>query len=343
MTYYSITNGKYGIASIDKKTGEWRYIPKENFFGKDEFSIIVTDDDNHEIELPVSIEIENRDDPSTISVNRTDNAKEDTPFKGRISISDVEGLSRQEFISIKPENGPKHGSVIFKNVPKRNIQDIDTASPGRSKYQYRNHHAFAALTSDGEVVAWGNNQKGGDLGQAKSDLKTGVVKIVSSDSSFAAIKEDGSVITWGDQNSGGNSSDIEDKLKSGVSDIASTYGAFAAIKLDGSVVTWGTGHVGGNSENVKEDLESGVIEIVSAKNAFAALKADGSVVAWGHSGLGGYISGVKKAQLESGVTKIFSNPNAFAAVKDDGSVITWGSHNEGGNSHLVKDKLKCRC
>ena len=58
-------------------------MPKRTF-EKDEFSIIVTDDDNHEIELPVSIEIENRDDLNN-SVNEQ-KAKEDTRLREEYRI-----------------------------------------------------------------------------------------------------------------------------------------------------------------------------------------------------------------------------------------------------------------
>ena len=59
------------------------------------------------------------------------------------------------------------------------------------------HRAFAAVLTDGSVVAWGNSVWGSDSRAVQDQLK-GVQQIQASMRAFAAILTDGSVVTWGD-------------------------------------------------------------------------------------------------------------------------------------------------
>ena len=182
---------------------------------------------------------------------------------------------------------------------------------------YSTDEAFAALKSDGSVVAWGNPNKGGSLAVASFDQDND---------------------TWA------YSAVASSSLSSGVSKIFSNGAAFAALKNDGSVVTWGSTYFGGNSSNASGDLSSGVVDIVGTipsywnKGAFAARKSDGSVVVWGDKSYGGvlvtsYLDKITAQRvyktmdtslLSGGVSKIVATRNAFAALKQDGSVVTWG-------------------
>ena len=195
--------------------------------------------------------------------------------------------------------------------------------------------AFAALKSDGSVVAWGNPNKGGSLSVASYDEG-------SDTSTYTAV-----------------SSSL---LSSNVSKIFSNGGAFAAVKSDGSVVTWGSAYYGGDSSSASSGLSSGVVEIVGTissfwnKGAFAARKSDGSVVAWGDKSYGGrlVISHLDKISAErvyttmdtsllsSGVTKIVATKSAFAALKDDGSVVTWGDSDFGGGKVINRNRARPR-
>jgi hypothetical protein len=64
-------------------------------------------------------------------------------------------------------------------------------NPGTS---WKNRDAFAALKTNGTVVAWGDH--GGSGGSAPSGLN-GVQTIYSNDYAFAALKTDGTVVAWG--------------------------------------------------------------------------------------------------------------------------------------------------
>ena len=73
--------------------------------------------------------------------------------------------------------------------------------------------AFAALKSDGSVVAWGAERYGGGSTvynsinetyvSVSSELKSGVAQVYATFGAFAAIKSDGSVVAWGGESAGG--------------------------------------------------------------------------------------------------------------------------------------------
>ena len=62
---------------------------------------------------------------------------------------------------------------------------------------YANYYAFAAIKTDGSVVAWGSTGNGGDCAYQCASVKNSVVEIYSTNSAFAALKSDGSVVAWG--------------------------------------------------------------------------------------------------------------------------------------------------
>jgi len=95
--------------------------------------------------------------------------------------------------------------------------------------------AFAALRSDGMVVAWGHPGSGGDLGNY--DL-VDVFGIESSAMAFAALLSDGTVFCWGDSDYGGDTGDKQELLVD-VKEILSCKTGFGARKTDGTFVFWG--------------------------------------------------------------------------------------------------------
>lgn len=220
--------------------------------------------------------------------------------------------------------------------------------------------AFAAIKSNGSVVAWGHPNNGGSIVDVSSNLSSGVTNITSALFAFAALKSNGSVITWGDNwngttgtnsftqfynpgfyninGSGAVSSAVSSSLTSGVIKIFSTYFSFAALKSDGSVITWGATGTGGDSSSVASSLSSGVINIFANEYSFAALKTNGSVITWGYGAFGGDSSSVSSS-LSSDVINIYNTSKAFAAIKSNGQVITWGDIGSGGNSSSVASSL----
>ena len=205
-------------------------------------------------------------------------------------------------------------------------------TPGTVSYGvvtvYSNNSVFAALKTDGSVVAWGNPYSGGTTPE---NVSSGVIAVYSNAYAFAALKTDGSIVAWGDSHYGYGGATPEN-VSSGVVAVYSNDYAFAALKTDGSVVAWGGANYGGTTPGT---VSSGVIAIYSNPQVFAALKTDGSVVAWGNSSFGGTTPGT----VSSGVVAVYSNIQAFAALKTDGSVITWGGSFGGGNSSQVSTSL----
>ncbi|CAB5507259.1 hypothetical protein AZO1586I_1800, partial [Bathymodiolus thermophilus thioautotrophic gill symbiont] len=190
---------------------------------------------------------------------------------------------------------------------------------------YANKTAFAAIKSDGSIIAWGGLPSEGidpDSVGKKAPTDSGYTEIYSNEYAFAALKADGSITTWGSLNNGGtNASNVP--TDKGYTKIYSTISAFAALAHDGSIKVWGNSDYGGSNA----PAGSGYTKIYSTVGAFAVLKADGSIKAWGESDAGGV-----NAPVNKGYTKIYSNEHAFAALKADGSIKAWGDPFTGGTS-----------
>ncbi|SHN93474.1 galactose-binding domain-containing protein [bacterium endosymbiont of Bathymodiolus sp. 5 South] len=190
---------------------------------------------------------------------------------------------------------------------------------------YANKTAFAAVKSDGSIIAWGGLPSEGidpDSVGKNAPTDSGYTEIYSNEYAFAALKADGSITTWGSLNNGGtNASNVP--TDKGYTKIYSTVSAFAALAHDGSIKVWGNSDYGG----ANAPAGSGYTKIYSTVGAFAVLKADGSIKAWGESDAGGV-----NAPADKGYTKIYSNEHAFAALKADGSIKAWGDPFTGGES-----------
>ena len=190
---------------------------------------------------------------------------------------------------------------------------------------YANKTAFAAIKSDGSIIAWGGLPSEGidpDFVGKKAPTDSGYTEIYSNEYAFAALKADGSITTWGSLNNGGtNASNVP--TDKGYTKIYSTISAFAALAHDGSIKVWGESDYGG----ANAPAGSSYTKIYSTVGAFAVLKADGSIKAWGESDAGGV-----NAPVDKGYTKIHSNEHAFAALKADGSIKAWGDPFTGGES-----------
>ena len=190
---------------------------------------------------------------------------------------------------------------------------------------YSTRYAFAALKTDGSVQVWGADEGSG----TNPGITGGVVSIYSNDGAFAALKTDGSVQSWGRLDTG-----VRFNLttaNSGVVAIYSNYGAFAALKSDSSIVAWGDSFYGASAPTSVTTANSGVVAVYSTSSAFAALKTDGSVQAWGYSLRGGTAPSTVTT-AGSGVVTIYSSYYAFAALKSDGSVVAWGDSANGGTT-----------
>ena len=110
--------------------------------------------------------------------------------------------------------------------------------------------AFAALLSDGSVLAWGRAEGGGDAATVAALLRSGVADVTPAGKAFAARTVGGTVVAWGSPHHGGDAATVAAQLV-GVTEVASTGAAFAAYSAAGGVVVaWGDALSGGDAGTV---------------------------------------------------------------------------------------------
>jgi len=194
-----------------------------------------------------------------------------------------------------------------------------------------NRYAFAALKTDGTVLAWGSQTRGAN--EPTSSL-TNIIGIYSTDQAFVALKNDGSLITWGDSQFGGNQ---PTPALSRVVNIACAQKAFAALTYDGKIYAWGDSVRGGTVPSSGFSTNT-YLDIYSTAISFSATYGNGQVASWGAID---YTGGVLAAPSGlAGVVKIFTNLMSFAALKSDGSIVAWPSGPNGGTAPVLSNVAK---
>jgi alpha-tubulin suppressor-like RCC1 family protein len=136
--------------------------------------------------------------------------------------------------------------------------------------------AFAALATDGRIVAWGNPSAGGAFPAAWS--KKAARAIQGNRSGFAALLCDDTIISWGCEHLVHG----EPKLNQPFFSIATTAHAFAAVTMNGDIVAWGSPEHGGDASAVQDDLHD-VEEIAGSSSAFVAITKQGMFLTWGNA------------------------------------------------------------
>lgn len=145
-------------------------------------------------------------------------------------------------------------------------------------------YAYCLLTSQGQVLAFGNSSHGGSVPVEIARL-TDIVEVTSTVSAFCARRRNGHIVSWGLAAKGGSlPADIAKRAD--VIQVAATAGAFAALFADGSVRCWGDTSTGANPSALTGQLIN-VRAIYSNYYAFIALTDDGRVLSWGDSRYGG--------------------------------------------------------
>ncbi|MBL91653.1 MAG: hypothetical protein CMH56_07545 [Myxococcales bacterium] len=113
VTLYAITdNPSHGDLTLDDSgTGQFTYVPNENYFGEDSFTFTVTDDDGDESEPgTVFISIHGQND-APVATGSALNTEEDTGATGSLSASDIDG----EVTFYQLKTGASNGTVIMTN------------------------------------------------------------------------------------------------------------------------------------------------------------------------------------------------------------------------------------
>jgi alpha-tubulin suppressor-like RCC1 family protein len=186
-----------------------------------------------------------------------------------------------------------------------------------------------ALTSDGRVLAWGNDE---GLTNMPSPL-TNVLAVAAGFAHSLALKDDGTVIAWGRNNEG--EAIVPPGLTSVVA-IAAGAAHSVALKDDGTVVAWGDSSYG--ETDVPSDLTN-VVAISGGDYYSLALKDDGTVVMWGNGNTNAGLP-VPRPPIVSGVVAIAAGRGSLA-LRQDGTVIFWGTWGLPDLTNIVAVAVGC--
>jgi hypothetical protein len=175
-------------------------------------------------------------------------------------------------------------------------------------------HALA-LTSDGRVVAWGDNSY--NQTNVPSDLSN-VVAVAAGRSHSLALQTDGSVRAWGDNALG------ESTVPAGITNVVAVSAGWyfsLALKVDGTVTPWGS-HSPFGETDVPSDLKDATAVSAGAEHGLA-LRSDGTVRQWGNligeSGL-------------SNIVAVSAGNGLSLALSANGSVVPWGQESRCGTT-----------
>jgi len=236
----------------------------------------------------------------------------------------------------------------YRNTPTAvNISDVKEIyfAPNNSSY-------VIALTNNGSVWAWGNNEYG-QLGIGSTANRnvptqvniTDVKNIYVYQGTVYALKNDGTLWAWGYNNYGqvgdGTTTNRTSPVQINIGNVKEVYAYnnyVIALKNDGSVWAWGangSGQLGiGTTANKYVPTQ---VSITDVKNIYIvsatvyALKNDGTLWAWGSNGYGQVgdgttINRTSPVQVDiDNIKKILINTGDFIIVlKNDGTVWGWG-------------------
>jgi len=175
-----------------------------------------------------------------------------------------------------------------------------------------------ALTTNGQILAWGDNT----FGQATvpAGFSNAVTVAVAGGQSFSmALQNSGGVSAWGVNLLN------QTNVPAGLSNVVVIAGGTAtslALRNDGTIVAWGANFFGLTNTPVSA---SNTVAIAGGTYHALALKNDGTVTAWGDDSIG-----------ETDVPTNLNNVAAIAAgsyhslaLKYDGTVVAWGDNSAG--------------
>lgn len=168
-----------------------------------------------------------------------------------------------------------------------------------------------ALTADGHIQSWGNDQ----LGQLRSTPSGGGYTAIAGGGDYSvALTADGHIEAWG-ENSVGQLDGIPSG--GGHTAIAAGFGHALALTADGHIEPWGFtafGQLNGIPSG------GGYTAIAAGLYHSVALTADGHIVPWGNAEFGQ----VDDIPADGGYTAIAAGNNHSVALTADGHIQLWG-------------------
>lgn len=183
------------------------------------------------------------------------------------------------------------------------------------RYIGAGYQASVAVTDDGKIYKWGNdntvdilpsNADGMDVKSVAMNSQTGL-----------ALTEDGKVIPLSRRGTSFDTvpKDIQGKVKS----LALSEKSAAAVLNDGTVAVWGGNK--GNAGRIPDGIQGNAVSVTAGKDFFTVLLKDNTVRAWGGSNMNGQLkvpSGLKN------VVSVSSNYYQTYAIDKNGHAKAWG-------------------
>jgi alpha-tubulin suppressor-like RCC1 family protein len=231
------------------------------------------------------------------------------------------------------------GSLVGWGDSGYGVTTIPASAQGATQFACGNNHALA-VTPDGHVVAWGQNDDywGQALGsdangnpitcegsaatgqqvQVLGQALTNVAQVAGGMSFSLALLNDGHVVGWGSPNAG--AAFVPADL-AGVSGLATTANSCLALKSDGHVVEWAT--------NGPIEVPSNVRNVTQLAAGYAhriGLVEGGAAIGWGDNFVGQCNT---PPSTLAPCTAITSGQTHALALMPGGEVIGWGSSGSG--------------
>ena len=173
-----------------------------------------------------------------------------------------------------------------------------------------------ALTSEGRVVAWGDNSGG----QTHVPTRlSNAVGIAAGGIHSLALTTGGRVLAWGDNSNG--QTNVPSELSNVVAIAAGQHHSLA-LTAGGRVMAWGENTSG--QTNVPSGL-SNLVAVAAGRSHSLALTADGRVVAWGYNFFG-------QSEVPSGLSNVVgiaAGADHSLALTAEGRLVAWGDNSSG--------------
>jgi alpha-tubulin suppressor-like RCC1 family protein len=212
-----------------------------------------------------------------------------------------------------------------------------------------------ALTENGTVWAWGNNEHAqlgdGTTVSRRTPVRIGglesVMSIAASQYHSLALQQNGTVWSWGREANEGRAlqrTPVQVPLLENIASISAGDSIYLALTKDGSVWIWGPdavklpgkGAKGAASTPILVSGISGVTAVAAGTNHVVALKSDGTVWTWGRNAYGelgdGTVTDRWTPMAVPGldqVVAIAAGAQHSFALRHDGTVLAWGQNSYG--------------
>nr|QBK92827.1 MAG: regulator of chromosome condensation protein [Pithovirus LCPAC401] len=161
-----------------------------------------------------------------------------------------------------------------------------------------------ALTSNGEIISWGNNSH---LSKCKIPEGSDFVEVSAGTNFAMALRSNGKIESWGldlNQQVSNTPTDLEYIA------ISANQGNPAALRRDGTIICWG-------DNKCNTPTNSGYVAISASDHHALALKNDGSLVSWGNN----QIFPIPKG---TNFVAISTELGYSVALDDEEKIIIWG-------------------